>query len=160
VAPDRVVTTDERLEIGGLSLVLTNVGAAHSDGDLTVLVQPDQVLISGDIIFEGRVPFTGGADTRHWLEVLERLDNVGLEALIPGHGPAAEHPQEAVRLTLDYLRYTRQQMASAVEEMVPFDVAYAATDWSRFEHLPAFEAAHRRNAFGVYLSLEREQFEP
>jgi glyoxylase-like metal-dependent hydrolase (beta-lactamase superfamily II) len=159
VAPDRVVAEDDRMEIGGLSLIITYLGAAHSDGDLSVLVEPDRVLISGDIIFEGRVPFTGGADTRHWLDVLERLDNKGLAALIPGHGPAADDPQGAVRLTLDYLRYTREQMASAVEEMIPFDAAYAAADWSRFEDLPAFEAAHRGNAYGVYLSLEREQFE-
>jgi hypothetical protein len=38
-----------------------------------------------------------------------------------------------------------------------FDSAYAATDWSEFESLPAFEAANRRNAYQVYLSIEREQ---
>jgi glyoxylase-like metal-dependent hydrolase (beta-lactamase superfamily II) len=156
IGPDRVISQDTTLSIGGLTLQLAYLGAAHSDGDLSVLVQPDRVLISGDIIFEGRVPFTGGADTRHWLEVLEHLDDAGLKALVPGHGPAAEDPREAVRLTLDYLRYTREVMAAAVEEMVPFAEAYDAADWSRFEKLPAFEAAHRRNAYGVYLSLEQE----
>jgi glyoxylase-like metal-dependent hydrolase (beta-lactamase superfamily II) len=159
VKPDRVITEDTSLKLDGLDLQIKLLGAAHSDGDLSVLVQPDRVLISGDIIFEGRVPFTGGADTRHWLEVLQALDNAGLAALVPGHGPAADDPVGAVRLTLDYLRYTRQQMAAAVEEMQPFAEAYQKTDWSRFEQLPAFDAAHRRNAYGVYLSLEREMLE-
>lgn len=159
VRPDRVIGEDTLLKLGGLDLYIKYLGAAHSDGDLSVLVQPDRVLVSGDIIFEGRVPFTGGADTRHWLEVLESLDNAGLEALVPGHGPAARDPVGAVRLTLEYLRYTRDRMAVAVDEMQPFAEAYGATDWGRFEQLPAFDAAHRRNAYGVYLSLERELLE-
>jgi hypothetical protein len=79
-----------------------------------------------------------------------------LTALVPGHGPAAGDAVGAVRLTLDYLRYTREKMAAAVDQMQPFAEAYQEADWSRFEKLPAFEAAHRRNAYGVYLSLERE----
>ncbi len=156
VRPDRVVVEPTELMLGDIRIEIRWLGPAHSDGDLAVLVEPDQVLISGDIIFEGRIPFTGGADTRRWLEVLEGLDQIGIEALIPGHGPAARDPAQAVSMTLDYLRYTREQMAGAVEEMMPFDEAYAETDWSRFEKLPAFAATHRRNAFGIYLSLEQE----
>lgn len=156
VRPDRVIDRNTTLRQDGLELRLSYLGAAHSDGDLSVLVLPDRVLISGDIIFEGRVPFTGGADTRHWLEVLEGLDKSNLLALIPGHGPAAADPRAEVRLTLEYLRYTREKMAAGVEEMLPFAEVYESTDWGRFEHLPAFEATHRRNAYGVYLSLERE----
>jgi glyoxylase-like metal-dependent hydrolase (beta-lactamase superfamily II) len=156
VVPDRVLDKSLILSVGGVELEITYLGAAHSDGDLSVLVRPDQVLISGDIIFEGRLPFTGGADTAHWLAVLEGLNKQGVRALIPGHGPAAEKPAESVRLTLDYLRFLRQQMAAAVEEMTPFDEVYATIDWSRFSHLPAFKATNRRNAYGVYLSLEQE----
>ncbi len=159
VQPDRVLEKDTSLKLGDVTLEISYLGAAHSDGDQSVLVQPDRVLISGDIIFEGRVPFTGSANTAHWLDVLERLDKTHLNALIPGHGPAARDPARAVKLTLDYLRYTRARMAEAVEEMIPFDEAYEATDWSLFEKLPAFEATHRRNAYGVYLSLEQEMLE-
>lgn len=76
--------------------------------------------ISGDILFEGRVPVTGSADTRHWLSVLEGLEKQGLNGLIPEHGPAASDPQEVVRAALGYLRYTREKMGEAVEEMIPF----------------------------------------
>ena len=156
VRPDRVIVEDTVLTLGNTTLRIGYLGPAHSDGDLTVLVEPDRVLISGDIIFEGRVPFTGGADTRHWLSVLESLEQDGLKGLIPGHGPAASDPQEALRATVDYLRYTREKMAAAVDEMIPFADAYEATDWSAFSDLPAFEATHRRNAYGIYLSLEQE----
>jgi glyoxylase-like metal-dependent hydrolase (beta-lactamase superfamily II) len=156
VRPDVVIVEQTDMQLGDVTLDIRYLGPAHSDGDLAVLVRPDNVLISGDIIFEGRVPFTGSADTGRWLEVLESLDDTGIEALIPGHGPAAKKPGEAVSRTLDYLEYTREQMAAAVDEMIPFAEAYEATDWSRFQKLPAFDAAHRRNAYGIYLSLEQE----
>jgi glyoxylase-like metal-dependent hydrolase (beta-lactamase superfamily II) len=159
VGPDRILAADERLSVGGVDFTITYLGAAHSDGDLAVLVENDGVLISGDIIFEGRVPFTGSADTGHWLEVLRNLQTVDLHALIPGHGPAAKDPNGAIALTLRYLSYVRRVMSRAVDEMTPFAEAFDAADWSEFEHLPAYEAAHRRNAYGVYLSLEAEQFE-
>ena len=47
-------------------------------------------------------------------------------------------------------------MGAAVEEFVPFDVAYKNTDWSEFRDLPAFEAGNRINAYQVFLSMEAE----
>lgn len=158
VRPDRVITADEKFSFGGLDFAIHLHGAAHSDGDLSVLVKNDAVLITGDLIFEGRVPFTGGSDTAHWLKVLQELNTIELKALIPGHGPAATDPNGAIQLTLHYLSRVRDEMSAAVEEMIPFDEAFAEADWSEFENLPAFEAAHRRNAYGVYLSLEAAQF--
>ncbi len=159
VRPGRVIGEDTVLELGEIRLRLGYLGAAHSDGDLSVLVEPDQVLISGDILFEGRIPFTGGADTRRWIQVLEGLQREGLRGLIPGHGPAATDPETAIGATLGYLRYTRERMAAAVAEMIPFDEAYGSTDWSAFARLPAFEATHRRNAYGIYLALEQESLQ-
>jgi glyoxylase-like metal-dependent hydrolase (beta-lactamase superfamily II) len=156
VPPDRVIDQDTRLDLGDVRLEINFLEAAHSEGDLSVLVEPDRVLISGDIIFERRIPFTGAANTAHWLDVLEKLDQSQLAALIPGHGPAATDPQQTIGLTLRYLRFIRGKMAAAVKEMTPFDEAYDAIDWSDYSGLPAFEATNRRNVYGVYLSLERE----
>jgi glyoxylase-like metal-dependent hydrolase (beta-lactamase superfamily II) len=139
-----------------VEFIVSVVGNAHSDGDLTLYVLPDRVLLSGDIIFEGRIPFVGDANTRHWAQVLERMETEQLVALIPGHGGVAANPNDAISLTRRYLSFLRDRMALAVEEFVPFDEAYAATDWSEFEQLPAFEEANRRNAYQVYLSMEAE----
>ncbi len=49
----------KHLRLGDVTFTVSPVGAAHSDGDLTLYVEPDNVLFSGDIIFEGRVPFHG-----------------------------------------------------------------------------------------------------
>jgi glyoxylase-like metal-dependent hydrolase (beta-lactamase superfamily II) len=156
IVPDEVLTKSTRFELGGVGFVITLVGAAHSDGDLTVYVEPDRVLFSGDIIFEGRVAYLGDADTKHWLDVLKQMETSRLVALIPGHGPAASNPNQSIRMTRRYLAHIRKVMGEAVLEMTSFDEAYSQADWSEFSDLPAFEAANRRNAYQVYLSLEEE----
>lgn len=156
VKADKVIGENESFSLGGITFDINFLGTAHSDGDLSVLVKPDQVLISGDLIFEGRVPFTGGADTAHWLSLLQKLQQSNLTALIPGHGAAAKNPDKAIQLTRHYLQKLRSVMKTAVDDLDSFDEAFDAADWSEFEHLPAYKAAHRKNAYGVFLSMEQE----
>ena len=156
VVPDRMLDATETLDIGGITLTLSYLGAAHSNGDLSVYVEPDGVLISGDIIFEGRVPFVGDANTREWLDILTKMQEQKMTALIPGHGALASNPNEVVALMRRYLLALRTQMGVAVEEMNSFEEAYAEAKWTEFEKLPAFQAANRINAYQVFLSLEAE----
>lgn len=157
VYPDEKIKTKKVLDDGDIRLTLNPLGKAHSDADLTVLVEPDNVLISGDVIFEGRVPFVGDSDSKAWLETLNRLiQGQKLTALIPGHGGLATEPDKAVRLTRDYLAFLREQLSAGVEEMMDFDELYSSIDWSQFKDLPAFDAANRTNAYAVYLALEKE----
>jgi len=159
VRPDVLLDGDYAFELGGKKFSIHYLGKAHSEGDLAMQVEPDGVLFSGDLIFEGRVPFVGNADTKGWLANLEAMETRGLTALVPGHGPAAAQPNDAIRLTRDYLKYLRSVMGEAVASFTEFGEAYDQTDWSPFEELPAFEAANRVNAYAVYLSMERESFE-
>jgi hypothetical protein len=75
---------------------------------------------------------------------------------VPGHGPAARDPDGAIERTRDYLAALREVMIDAVDNLETFESAYSSADWSRFERIPAFDAAHRRNAYQVFLSVEAE----
>ncbi len=157
VKPDTILDATEKFTVGNIDFTINVIGKAHSDADLTLYVENDRVLYTGDILFEGRVPFIGN-HTKHWLETLQSLETNEVKALVPGHGPAAKNPQKAITLTREYLAYMREKMGKAIEEMIDFDEVYKQIDWSKYEKLPAFEAANRRNAFQVYLSMEKESF--
>jgi hypothetical protein len=79
--------------------------------------------------------------------------------MVPGHGPHSMNPAEDLKLTRGYLTYLRTQMGMAVAHFVRFEEAYAKTDWSEFEILPAFADANRGNAYNTYLLMERELLE-
>ncbi len=159
VLPDTTVEKSTTFTMGDLTFIINFMGKAHSDGDLTMLVEPDKVLFSGDIIFQGRIPFVGSADSKIWLETLTRLETGGLTALVPGHGPASKDPKNTISLTRRYLAYLRKVMGTGIEDLTPFDEVYAAADWSEFKDLPAFDAGNRINAYQVYLSMEAEMLE-
>ncbi|MDH3635112.1 MAG: MBL fold metallo-hydrolase [Gammaproteobacteria bacterium] len=156
VPPDVIIESSSSFTIGGKRITINYQGKAHSDGDLILLVEPDNVLFSGDLIFEERIPFIGNGDTAHWLQTLEKLETGGLHALVPGHGPASFDPAATLSLTRRYLQFMRDTFTAGVEDLMSFDEIYAQTDWSQFEHLPTFSDGNRINAYQVFLSLEQE----
>lgn len=158
--PDRWLDADETFEWGGVRFALRHVGPGHSPEDLALSVQPDGVLFAGDLLFEGRIPFLGDAESRVWLAALDQLQADGVKQLVPGHGRAFADAASSIDLTRRYLQDLRAKMREAVQQMEPFDSAYARTDWSAWSKLPAFDAANRGNAYTVYLEMERESLKP
>jgi glyoxylase-like metal-dependent hydrolase (beta-lactamase superfamily II) len=156
VWPDVWLKDDASFELGGVTFRVHRVGPAHTPEDIALVVQEDGVFFAGDLMFGGRIPFVGEADSRAWLDAIDRVEQYQPKVLVGGHGDASVNAAADLRLTREYLLFLREQMGAAVQEFVPFEEAYAATDWSRFSHLPAFEAANRRNAYNTYLLMERE----
>jgi len=153
---DKWLTGDSNFEMGGLHFELRYVGPAHSTEDMAMYVKEDGVLYSGDLVFKGRVPFVGNADSRLWLKALDKLLAFKPKYMIPGHGAASRTPVADLKLTRDYLIYVRHVMGKAVKDFVPFEEAYAQADWTQFSKLPAFLDANRANAYNTYLLMERE----
>ncbi len=156
VEADRWIDGPTRLSLGGVEFVLQPVGPAHTPEDLVVHVPARRVLFAGDLVFRGRVPFVGLADSRQWIASLQTLLDFPVEVIVPGHGPASTSARADLELTRDYLMHLRRTMGEAARNMEPFEEAYARTDWSRFEGLPLFKAANRINAYNTYLLMEQE----
>jgi glyoxylase-like metal-dependent hydrolase (beta-lactamase superfamily II) len=156
VAADRWLAGGEVLELGGERFVLRHAGPAHTPEDLVVMVESRGVLFAGDLVFRGRIPFVGQADSSHWIEALGELIRMAPKVVVPGHGPLSVDPVQDLQTTRDYLVHLRQAMGRAAQELQPFEEAYAATDWSRFEGLPLFRVANRMNAYNTYLLLEQQ----
>lgn len=153
---DRYLSGDEDFEMGGIHFALRYVGPAHSNEDLVLMVQEDQVLYAGDLVFLGRIPFVGDADSKAWIAALERLIEMKPRVLVPGHGSLTRTPRADLVFTRDYLQFLRTQLGKPARNLVPFEQAYRAVDWSRYRKMPAFDAANRANAYNQYLRLETE----
>jgi len=156
VRADRWLDETTRFTLGGVAFEVIHVGPAHAPDDSIVVLPQSRVVFSGDILFAGRIPFVGDADSRQWLGRIEQLLALNPRAIVTGHGPMSTDPARDLALTRDYLVYLRDVMGKAVNNFVPFEEAYAATDWSRFASVPVFEPANRVNAYGTYLLMERE----
>lgn len=156
VVPDQWLDGPGELVVGGVRLLVRPVGPAHTPEDQVVYLPSEGVLFAGDIVFRGRVPYVGQADSRHWIAALGELLKMDPRVVVPGHGDVSTTARADLELTRDYLVYLREAMGAAARDMEPFEDAYARTDWSRFEHLPLFKAANRMNAYNTYLLMERQ----
>jgi len=153
VEPDVYIDQDTSFTLGGIDFELISLGSTHSQGDLMLRVKPDEVLFSGDLVFEGRIPFVAGSNPDVWMERLIKFDASSVKYVVPGHGGSSANPVQALQFTRDYLSYLHDTMQQAVENLTPFDEAYSNVDWSSYKDLPAFQA-NRMNAYFVYLKLE------
>ena len=156
IPADRWLDKDESFTLGGTRFEIVHLGPAHAPDDVVIVVHGDQIVFSGDILYTGRIPFVGEADSKRWLQTFSRLENLKPKLMVPGHGKVSRDPTQDFKLTRDYLTYLRAEMGKAVEGFISFDEAYAKTDWSRFANLPAFAEGNRINAYGTYLLMEKE----
>lgn len=161
-AQTRLVQADEwisgatDLVVGGVLLQIRPVGPAHTPEDIAIYLPSEKVLFAGDLVFRSRIPYVGQADSRHWIAALDILLSFDAQVIVPGHGSLSKDARADMQLTRDYLAYLRTTMGDAAKNMEPFESAYAATDWSAFEHLPLFKVANRMNAYNTFLLLEHE----
>lgn len=156
VPADQWIDGPTELVVGGVRFVLQPVGPSHTPEDLVVYLPSERVLFAGDLVFRSRIPFVGQADSGHWIKALDTLLAFDALVVVPGHGPLSSEARKDMELTRDYLVYLRSSMGQAAKNMEPFDDAYKATDWMRYEHLPLFRAANRMNAYNTYLLMEKE----
>ena len=154
VPADRWLDGDTSFKLGGLTFRVFPVGPAHTPEDLAMAVEEENVLFVGDLMFAGRLPFVGEADSGAWIAAIDRVVKFNPKVLIGGHGDASRDAAADLRVTRDYLVFLREKMGAAAAELEDFDVAYKRTDWSRFAHLPAFDAANRRNAYNTYIRMQ------
>ena len=157
VAADRWIGAPLRFTQGGVDFIVQPVGPAHTAEDLVVYLPQQRTLIAGDMVFRGRIPFVGQADSRRWISALDGLLAFDARTIVPGHGPVSTDARADLQLTRNYLLHLRRTMGAAARNLEPFDEAYAAADWSAFEALPLFRAVNRINAYNTYLLMEQNQ---
>ena len=109
VPPDLWIDGDTSFRMGGLTFQLVYSEGAHSPEDLMMFVEPDRLLFAGDLIFAGRVPFVGNADSAGWLKAMDKMIALKPAVVVPGHGPASRDVERDLVLTRDYLAYLRDR---------------------------------------------------
>jgi glyoxylase-like metal-dependent hydrolase (beta-lactamase superfamily II) len=156
ISADVWIEQKTKLTIGKVDFFISRVGPAHAPEDLMVNVPSEKVLFAGDLVFRGRIPFVGNADSKGWLATLDEIEKLNPNIVIPGHGNYSVKPAEDIVFTRNYLKYLRESMSKAAINLDPFEDAYKQTDWSEYEGMPLFRAANRMNAYNVYLSIQSE----
>ncbi|NUQ89512.1 MAG: MBL fold metallo-hydrolase [Glycomyces artemisiae] len=79
------------LNLGGRTVVLRQVGPAHSDNDMVVEVPDAGVLFAGDLLEQGAPPSYSSAFPIEWPQAVEHLLGWKPPVVVPGHGEPGDY---------------------------------------------------------------------
>lgn len=157
--PNVTVEDVQKLNLGGVSVTIRHVGSAHTHGSLIAVVEPDNVVFAGDVLYSGRLlAILPDGSMEGWLKAYEHLqDDYAHAKFVPGHGePGAlstfEHP------THDYLRSLWDHMYEAADMGTDMQSAIRAFDDSPWQDLADFDDLAPRNSNLAYQEAELALF--
>ena len=154
--PDRPVLGSDTLRLGARRVVVWHPGNAHSPGDLMLWLPDDGILFSGDVLVEDGVTMVIDGSSRELLAVLDAIEQLHPNVIVPGHGRVASNPQALIDSTRSYVTALRAAMRTAVEGGVPMRRALAPLPPADENRPVSLSSRLRRNANRVYVEMERE----
>lgn len=114
------------LDLGGRIVELRTWGQAHTLGDQVVFLPEERILFTGDLSEErcfAIVPYFPPDDTDvdgdKWVAVLDRLEAMSPEVVVPGHGSVGG--VTVIRETREYLTALRDEVRRQRAAGVPVD---------------------------------------
>ncbi|MGV3487649.1 MAG: MBL fold metallo-hydrolase [Tuberibacillus sp.] len=107
------ITFEERLEIHGTkrSVEILTYGGGHTESDAFVYLNDEKLAFMADIVLVHSTPFMGAGQPYHWPLILDKVKQLNLNTIIPGHGDVgtAEH----IDLTDQYVRFVLETIRTA-----------------------------------------------
>jgi glyoxylase-like metal-dependent hydrolase (beta-lactamase superfamily II) len=82
---------DYDLDLGGVQVKLTAMGANHTVGDTIIWIESERVLFTGDLAMRAQPAFASPhSNLQRWLANLDRLEALKPAIIVPSHGPTVD----------------------------------------------------------------------
>jgi cyclase len=151
--PHRTFSGETSLDVGGREVRLIQVGPAHTPGDVLVHVPEARLLYAGDILFVGGTPIAWAGPIERWIAALDRILDMDVVTIVPGHGPVSGKPEVAAMR--EYLVYVYDEARKRFDDGLSVDEAIASIDLGKWTDLPE-HGRLAQNVLNVYQQLDPE----
>jgi len=155
--PTKTFEGELTLKVGDKEVHLIEVGPAHTLGDTLVHIPSDRVVFTADILFIGGHPIIWAGPTSNWLKACDRILEMDVDTIVPGHGPITD--KNGVAEVKGYLEYMYQEAEkryeigmSAKEAAKDIDLDRYAT-WTDGERIAV-------NIASIFRELKGDQSNP
>jgi glyoxylase-like metal-dependent hydrolase (beta-lactamase superfamily II) len=136
VEPDEAYEGEvHTLDLGDRTVELRTWGAAHTRSDQVVWLPDERILFTGDLveercfaIFPYFPPDDADVDGEKWIAVLERLEALAPNIVVPGHGAVGD--ASVIRAAREYITQLRDETHARAEAGVTVDAAVEELDAS------------------------------
>jgi cyclase len=149
--PNETYRDHMTLYFGGKEIQVHYFGRAHTTGDSIVFVPQDRIAYLSEAFFSEEFPNMAQGYGVSWIRVLDAVEALGADIVVPGHGAIPEDPK-TTRASLHRLRQilidARDAIQNEIARGATEDQAVAAVKLQQYEKLPTFaqqrEVAVRR----------------
>ncbi len=169
IPPDIVFSEGElKVQMGETVFEVKHLCRGHTPGDIVVWIPEKGVLFSGDLVFDGRLPFLGSGNSRTWLKCLEEILSMRPSVLLPGHGEPMlswEKIEKSVKWTYRYISDLRTVIRKMIEEGKDIDYVRENINEAllkinpEYAQVPVFFDVNPVNAYYVFFEIENEMIE-
>ena len=152
---DKTFKDNMIFDLGGRTVEAKYFGYAHEHSDIAIWLDKEKILFAGDLAFNNRLlPIFEITQTDKWLEAWEKVEALGANIVVPGHGDVTN--MDTVRkYTKDYLVYLRTKVEEILDEDGDLTEAYNI-DMSDYKHLDTYKELGRQNIARVFKKMEFE----
>ena len=105
--PTRTFEGRLSLDVGGREVELIEVGPAHTQGDVLVVVPDARTVFTGDIVFIGGQPIVWAGPLANWIAACDLMLGLDIDVVVPGHGPVTD--KAGVAAVRDYLVFVDRE---------------------------------------------------
>ena len=128
--PTKTFEDELALKVGDKEVHLIEVGPAHTLGDTLVHIPTDRVVFTADILFIGGHPIIWAGPTSNWLRACDRILDMDVDTIVPGHGPITD--KKGVAEVKGYLEYIYQEAEKRYETGMSAQEAAKDIDLDRY----------------------------
>jgi glyoxylase-like metal-dependent hydrolase (beta-lactamase superfamily II) len=122
-APTKTFHRHHVMMVGDKRVELSDVGPAHTAGDVLAFVPADRIVFTGDILFHDVTPVMWAGPVGNWLAACDQILALEVDVIVPGHGRLAD--KDGVRRMQNYLRFI------AKEARARYDAGLSAQEAAR-----------------------------
>lgn len=103
-SPTLSFDSEMRIDLGSREVQIKHLGRGNTAGDAIVFLPKEKIVITGDLVVHP-VPYFFGGYPFEFSKTLRRLDQIGYDTMVPGHGETlrAEKGRTFTRLLINIL---------------------------------------------------------
>lgn len=119
--PSRTFDKQTTLNVGSKTVVLTDLGPAHTASDTIAWLPAERVVFTGDLLFNEGHPIMWAGPVETWIAACDHIIALDPAVVVPGHGPITD--TASVRNLKTYFEYIRSEARKRWDAGVDFEAA-------------------------------------
>ena len=139
------------LKPGGLSVVLTNIGKGHTNGDVVAYIPEAEVVFASDLLYIDSVGFMGSGYMTDWLLALDFLEQIGARYIVPGYGPVSS-PEDVYRFG-QFFRDFLTEVLQHIERGDTLEQTLESFDLPEYHDMDGYDSLIQLNIKRAYNDL-------